>query len=123
MALGPDRPVSGEALGEPPALLPRPTDPRPAPEPLRTAPELVELHQSWAGAEPAGGLGRTARAQAADRALIGSLIRATEAVAVRCDELAARLAELSEVVDEVAGALSADLARLLAEREDGPAGG
>ena len=49
-----------------------------------------------------------------DRALIGSLIRAVEVLAQRCDELAGRLVDLESTVGEVVDVLGADLVQLRA---------
>ncbi|HVX21091.1 MAG TPA: hypothetical protein VHB02_07075 [Acidimicrobiales bacterium] len=49
-----------------------------------------------------------------DRALIESLIHAVDTLALRCDELANRLARLDDAVGEVVDVLGADLVRLRA---------
>jgi hypothetical protein len=116
--------------------------PTPLPS-IRDDPRVLEMHDEWASAHdqpaPVGSHGRVRRrvaavvreeagpAQAEDRALIGSVIRATDAVAARCDELASRLAELESLVEEVVTVLSEDLVRLRAAvvgaRDLGPGGG
>jgi hypothetical protein len=55
-----------------------------------------------------------APAQQENRALIGALIRATEALAVRCDELAGRVADLEGVLEEVVNVVSEDLVQIRA---------
>ena len=47
---------------------------------------------------------------AAERALLGDVIRAVDAVAARCDELAGRLTELQQVVEEAVVVFGQDLA-------------
>ncbi len=49
-----------------------------------------------------------------DRALIGTVIQAVDAVARRCDELANRLAELEQQLGDVVDVLGADLTRVRA---------
>jgi hypothetical protein len=63
-------------------------------------------------------------AQRRDRALVGSVIQAVDAVARRCDELADRVVELEAVVSEVVDVLGAELTRLramlVAAQDPGP---
>jgi hypothetical protein len=58
------------------------------------------------------------QAQQDDRALIGDLIRAVDALAARCDALADRLETLERSVAEVVEVLGADLVHLRAEMAD-----
>jgi hypothetical protein len=125
-----------------PRLLSRRADPLPLPPALHDAEVVASLHLKWAqlagigqGASPlgssdasdaAGGGGgvrakvrarvvAAARADAAaDRGLIGDLIRAVDAVAARVDEVTARVGNLELLVQEVLDRLSEDLVRVQA---------
>jgi len=113
---------------------------------VREDPDVTALHEEWArlhgisdsGGPPETGVrGRIRRkvrdtaAEAAapgqqeNRALIGALIRSTEALAVRCDELAGRLSDLETVLEEVVSVVSEDLvhirAALAVPKNAGPA--
>ncbi|MGH9100061.1 MAG: hypothetical protein ACRDV8_07515, partial [Acidimicrobiales bacterium] len=79
----------------------------------------------WGGVGPGGGGGVRAKVRArvvaaaradaaADRALIGELIRAVDAIAVRADEITARVGNLELVVQEVLDRVSEDMSRLQA---------
>lgn len=50
----------------------------------------------------------------ADRALIGALIRTNDALAIRCDELGARVVELEDLLREVVSVVGDDLVQLRA---------
>ena len=123
--------VSGE---DPPELLRRPATP-PAPLPsIRESAELGAVHEQWRQvhgrpgrtAAPAGlrGVARSrieaiavdavGTAQDDDRALIGDLVRAVDAVAGRCDELAGRIGALEGLVEEIVHVFSGDLTRIRA---------
>ena len=103
--------------------------------PVREDPDVAALHEGWArlhgasdpgdAAEPGvrGRIRRRVRATAAEaaapgqqenRALIGALIRSTEALATRCDEIAGRLADLEAVLEEVVTVVSEDLVHIRA---------
>jgi len=107
----------------------------PALPPMREDPDITALHEEWArlhvGAGPdgpeepgvRGRIRRKVRATAAEaaapgqqenRALIGALIRSTEALAARCDEIAGRLADLEAVLEEVVSVVSEDLVHIRA---------
>lgn len=131
------------ALPEGPALLDRSAEPPPVLAPVRASEEVQALHGHWAqvhaaeqagegadGPAPASGVRAKVRARVAtaaaelggsrqqdDRALIGDLIRAVDALAARADELAGRLATLERVVPELVGTLGEDLVRLRAALE------
>ena len=143
MALEPAGDVRDGTREEPPALLGRPVDAAPALPPVRTDAAVTAVHQQWArvhaGSAPGGGTpnaadtgpggwrSRVHRAVTraaldaqrpvleADRALIGDLIRAADALALRCDALADRVVLLEHSLAEVVDVLGADLARLRAE--------
>ncbi len=126
-----------------PRLLTHRADPLPLPPALHDAEVVASLHLRWAqlaaagqGAPPLGagdaddgpGVGRSgvrakvrarvvaaARADAAaDRGLIGDLIRAVDAVAARVDEVTARVGNLELLVQEVLDRSSEDLVRVQA---------
>jgi hypothetical protein len=120
-----------------PILLRRSPEPRAPLAPVQAGPEVASVHQRWAAvhgkAEPADADGEQAglrarmrsrvmgvAAEAAggplrdDRALIGDLIRALDAVAHRVDELAGRLSDLEAVVQEGLAVLGEDVVRLRA---------
>ncbi len=118
-----------------PRTLPRAvggTEPLPS---VREDPDIIGVHREWARLHDAhvrpapvrGGMGEKIRrrvaataadavapAQQENRALIGALIRATEALAVRCDELAGRVADLEGVLEEVVNVVSEDLVQIRA---------
>jgi hypothetical protein len=50
----------------------------------------------------------------ADRALIGALIRTNDSLAIRCDELGARVVELEDLLREVVSMVGDDLVQLRA---------
>ena len=122
------------AATEPPALLRRPIEPPPPLPPVRQSDEVQALHRGWealaagtAGAARPSGVGGKVRSRVAsvaadlglagpqpDRALLGDLIRAVDAVAARADQLADRLAAVEAVLPELVTALGEDLVRLRA---------
>jgi hypothetical protein len=117
---------------ESPSMLSQPVD---APEPLsaiRSAPDLNSLHELWVAAheavapKPGRQKGSSPdgveHALVHDRALIGALIRAADALAVRCDELAGRLGRVESLVEEVSNVLGAELTRLRASQMGGDHG-
>jgi hypothetical protein len=110
---------------DPPSLLEHPAGVSTPLEALRSSPEIAEIHAAWIrlhGVQPttlaARALRRmgaaTAAAEGSSRELTGDLVRAVDAVAQRCDDLAARLANLEELVQEVITVLGGDLVRLRA---------
>jgi hypothetical protein len=131
--------VSDTALSTAPRLLRHALGATPPLAPTREAPAVVEMHQRWAQAhgapEASGGVISRARRRAQhlsaslssvlgeDHELIGHVIRATDLLATRCDELGVRLAALEAALDEVVGALGADLVsiRSALARADPPA--
>ncbi len=122
--------VNEAATTSAPRLLARALGARPALAPARTTPAIVEMHRRWADAhtpaDAASGIVGRARAGAEqlsmslapalgeDRALIGHVIRATDLLASRCDELAARIEALESALDDVVAALGADLVQIRA---------
>lgn len=114
----------------PPAMFLRPADvPEPL-TPLRSGPDVAQLHRAWSALSLTGPqqpasiwrrLLRRARTYLnrglgnPDRALMADLIRAVDAVAARCDELTDRLSNQHVVVADVATIFGEDLTRLRAE--------
>ena len=124
--------VEGE---DAPLVLSRPPDPAPPLPPVRQSPDVAAIHAAWTrvhaedNAHAAIGPGIRGRvrarvaarsaasvgaAQRDDRALIGDLIRATDVLAGRCDELANRVADLEALVEEIVCVVSEDLTHLRA---------
>lgn len=117
-----------------PSVLTRAVRVSPALPPVREDPDVTALHEGWARLHSAvdpepdehgvtGRIRRKVRATAAEaaapgqqenRALIGALIRSTEALAARCDEIAGRLADLEAVLEEVVTVVSEDLVHIRA---------
>ena len=124
-----------------PRLLSRRADPLPLPPALHDAEVVATLHLRWAqlaragqGAPPpgagdagdspgGGGAGVRAKVRArvvasaradaaADRGLIGDLIRAVDAVAARVDEVTARVGNLELLLQEVLDRTSEELVRV-----------
>jgi hypothetical protein len=98
-------------------------------EPIRGSDLIGRLHAAWqraAGRDasapdaPSGRLRAKSRAGIerirgrADHELIGDLIRAVDAIAARCDEIAGRLSHQEIVTSEVAEALGQEVTRLRA---------
>jgi hypothetical protein len=124
-----------DTVNDAPALLSRPVPSQSPLPPLRDEPGVAAMHEAWARAHDAdhsSGTGEGLRGslrtraesamsavagptQRRDRAVVGSVIQAVDAVARRCDELAGRVAELEAVVGEVVDVLGADLVRVRAE--------
>ena len=106
----------------------RPSDPSDPLPPLRGNDLIVTLHTEWARmhATPsaAATLGARIRHRAravafrfthsASRELLADLIRAVDAVAVRCDELSGRVERLEAVADDLAGVLGEEVTQLRA---------
>jgi hypothetical protein len=145
-----------DAATDPPPVLRRSPEPPPRLDPMQSSDAVTGVHQQWAQihtANPTGGpaappatalspggvrakvrarvvtaaseVARTAQQE--DRALIGNLIRAVDALARRTDELATRTSDLEALVQEVVHVVSEDLVRLRATlgavRHDATAGG
>jgi len=124
------------AVDDAPLLLSRPvaaTSPLP---PVRQDPAVAALHEEWRRVHAAGGTPPVARrgirgairarlaavaadavgpVQHDDRALIGDAIRAADAIALRADELAQRLADLEALVEEIVHVVSEDLVHIRAQ--------
>ncbi len=121
---------SAPRTDHPPTMFLRPAD---VPEPLtpiRSGPDLAQLHRAWSalslsGPQPLTSLWRRLLRRSRtyvnrglgnpDRALMADVIRSVDAVAARCDELADRLASQHVVVADVATIFGEDLTRLRAE--------
>ena len=141
VALEPREVVSGIAershditVDDAPLSLSRPAEPAPLLPPVRQSADVAAIHAAWSRVHAAerertaAGTGIRARARARtsarasavgaaqrdDRALIGDLIRATDVLAVRCDELADRVADLESLVEEIVCVVSEDLTHLRA---------
>jgi hypothetical protein len=105
---------------------------------IRDSADLDQLHRLWAGLPAADAEAAAARAAGRgvrdkvvrqigsvaadvagpsiqiDRALIGALIRCNDALAIRCDELGSRVAELEDVLREVVSVVGDDLIQVRA---------
>lgn len=124
---------------EPPLALSRPAEAAQRLRPVRQSPDVEAIHAAWsrvhaaeaAATVAAPGLRARLRARMAartpssvgaaqrdDRALIGDLIRATDLLAGRCDELADRVADLEALVEEIVCVVSEDLTHVRAVLAD-----
>ncbi len=115
----------------PPNFISRPIDAPAGLDPVRHTDELNALHQLWAEAhagengapndarrsprQQKGPSDAIERALTFDRALIGALIRANDALAVRADVLADRLERVESLLAEVTNTLGAELTHLRAQ--------
>ncbi len=119
---------TGDRADTTPALLRHAVDAAPPLDPVRGDPAVSSMHQTWARlANQGGGSGWRRRVErlvpgpsAADRELIGEVIRATDALAARCDQLAERVMALEGALAEVIEVLGADLTRLRAAVDGTP---
>jgi len=124
------RPVSGAppAREVPPKMLRRPAQAPPPLDPIREDEQVVGLHEAWArlhgvseGSPPAqwqrvrGKVRRSLPFVGPEHDLLGGLIRAVDALAQRCDELAARLQANEELTEDVADSFGTDLTQLRAD--------
>jgi hypothetical protein len=107
----------------------RPTEAPEALVPVRSGESVIKLHTEWArlngastppASEPTSG-GWRARLRGAQRALgradrefLGDLVRAVDVLALRCDELAERLANQQAITGETAEILGQEVTRLRA---------
>ena len=100
----------------PPRLFRRPADAPPPFTHIRGDDVIGSLHRVWAASfGPTSLASRVRRGTLGvrrERELIGSLIRAVDAVALRCDEIADRLANQEALVEEVVAAYGEDLTQL-----------
>jgi hypothetical protein len=116
---------------EPPVMFRRPSDsPEPLPS-LRANEHIVKLHTEWARlhATPDAPQAPSARLRAkartvvsrllgtADHQLLGDVVRAVDAIAVRCDELSERVGNLELTSDDLARSLGQEITRLRASVE------
>lgn len=134
---------------DPPSTLSLPVGTQPPPAPVRDHQAVREMHEDWRRVhhpartpEPrrqgfresvSGRIAEVAQRSVGpdlrdDRMLIGDLIRATDIVAQRCDDLALRMTQLEALVEEVVRVVSADVASLRAALvglvgDGGPEGG
>jgi hypothetical protein len=116
---------------EPPLMFRRPSDPPETLPSLRSNEHIVRLHTEWARlhATPAGSQAPSARVRAkarsvvsrligtADHQLLGDVVRAVDAIAVRCDELSERVGNLELTSDDLARSLGQEITRLRASVE------
>jgi hypothetical protein len=118
----------------PPSMFKRSSDvPTPIPH-LRHGAEIAKLHREWIvrivpPQRPSSGqrairvVRRVAnRAGSVDREIVADLIRAIDALAARCDELADRLQHQNIVLDDAVTIYGEELTRLRAESEPLSAG-
>jgi hypothetical protein len=118
---------NGHGDDEPPAMFKRSSEvPPPLPH-LRHGQEISKLHREWIvrivpPSRPSSGqrairvVRRVAnRAGSVDREIVADLIRAIDALALRCDELADRLEHQHIVVDDAVTIYGEELTRLRAE--------
>jgi hypothetical protein len=111
---------------EPPAMLRHAIDAAPRLDPIQGGDAVASMHQTWARIAAAhrgdGGLRHRVERLVPglsgevrdDRELIGDLIRAADALAARCDELAERVMTLEAALAEMIEVFGADLTRLRA---------
>lgn len=128
------------ATVRPPSLLSRSAEPPPRLRPIRESEEVQQVHRRWASlhtitdgttsmARPAATSRVVAKARAwaasaaaalgvvglhDDGELVGDLIRAVDALASRCDQLADRLAAVEALFPELVASLGQDLVQLRA---------
>jgi hypothetical protein len=124
------------SAGDAPRVLTQAPHGGPPLSPVRASDEVRALHTEWSrahGPAPSRGPGwqgrlrtlarriarRSPQGQEFDHALIGRLINAVDTLAARCDELAARLSTLDEVLGEFVTVTSEDLTRIAARRAPG----
>jgi hypothetical protein len=115
----------------PPDTYTRPLDPGEDLPSIRGAEQISVLHLRWSRrptfkdstsirarlvAKTRGMVERIFRGS--DDALLGDLVRAADALAVRCDQLAGRLSSLEVTLSEVASVLGRDVTLLRARVED-----
>jgi hypothetical protein len=138
----PHNPDLDDAIA-PPEMLSHPLDAGPPLDPIRSDPALAAVHDEWrrvasagaarpdaSGGERRGRTGATTDAVVReiipliddDRAMIGTLIRAVDRLAGRCDELADRLAALEATLEELGNVTGEEVARLRAAVAGRPAG-
>jgi hypothetical protein len=110
-----------------PRMFQRPADVTDRLEPLRHGPEIAKLHREWIirivpPARPSTGqrgirLVRRIlnRAGSVDREIIADVIRAIDALALRCDELSDRLEHQHIILNDAVTILGEELTRLRAE--------
>jgi hypothetical protein len=125
-----DRPPSGEYPEDPaPTMFTLPSDLQGPLPSVRHGDHVAQLHREWkritaahpGKSSPWHRLTRLVQRMAnrgpgsVDREMIADLIRAIDAVAARCDEIAERLAQQQIVVDDVVNIFGEELTRLRAE--------
>lgn len=109
----------------------RPSDPPETLPSLRSNEHIVKLHTEWARLHetPAASRASSARVRTkarsvvsrllgtADHQLLGDVVRAVDAIAVRCDELSERVGNLELTSDDLARSLGQEITRLRASVE------
>lgn len=106
----------------------RPSDPPEPLPPLAGSEHIAGLHSEWARLDATPGAGAPLGARIRQRAraatfhvarrataeLLADLVRAVDAVAVRCDELSGRVERLEAVTDDLARLLGEEVTQLRA---------
>jgi hypothetical protein len=126
-------------ISVPPMLLDHALGSRPRLDAIREDPELEALHARWAqlyGGPPperpgllsrvrsrarAGIQALLGRSQSSDNALLGGLIRMTDVLVARCDELSTRMSDLEAVLEDAITVVGDDLVRIRAALAGGAA--
>jgi hypothetical protein len=112
----------------PPRMFRLPTDPPEHLQSLRAGDQITRLHTEWARRRAASpktdSVGTRVRSRvkvfaaqvtgADDRRFLGDLVRAVDAVAIRCDELSERVSNLATTLDDLARSLSEEVTQLRA---------
>jgi hypothetical protein len=123
---GQARPV--HMIEQPPEMFDRPTEAPPPLVPVQSSEHVTTMHMEWARRDVASTAKtspwrrviRKTRSTAdrmlgrADNQMMGDLIRAIDAVAVRCDELSDRVARQEILIADMASSLGQELTRLRA---------
>jgi hypothetical protein len=116
---------------EPPVMFRQPTDPPEPLPPLRSNQHIVKLHTEWARLHTMSAASQTFSARlrrkahgavsrlvgTADHQLLGDVVRAIDAITMRCDELTGRVANLQVTSDDLARALGQEVTQLRAAVE------
>src|SRR5271168_1079785 len=126
-ALSADREGPAETA---PTMFTRPSDVPDPFEPVRSGEPVVSLHREWLRIEVLPKKQKKSPTRrfmelirrvfdrvpgGVDRVFVAEMIRAIDAVAVRCDEISERLTQQQIVLDEVATIFGEELTRLRAE--------
>jgi hypothetical protein len=130
MAVDPVQAMTSGPVESAPKMLRRPADAPPPLAAVRDGEHLRSLHMAWARLYGSPGdaagtpsrlqrmrhLSRQARALGrANRELLSLLIHTVDAIALRCDELADRLAAQEGLMEDITVSFGEDITRLRAE--------